>query len=104
MLYAKVERTVDRALALARERRHGQATLVHLLLALTENVAAQAVLEACRLDAEQLRGELGDYLETELAHLVTGGTVMVSANTSPGARALKLGGNSWRRARVSSSR
>ena len=75
MLYAKVEQTVDRALALARERRHGQATLVHLLLALTENVAAQAVLEACRLDAEQLRGELGDYLETELAHLVTGGTV-----------------------------
>ena len=67
MLYARVERTVDRAQALAARRRHSQATLLHLLLALTENVAAQAVLEACRVDPQRLCGALEKHLDKEPA-------------------------------------
>jgi ATP-dependent Clp protease ATP-binding subunit ClpA len=58
-------------LAHANERRHEYATLEHLLLALTEDQDAIAVLRACGVDIDKLRRDLGQYLDNELAGLVT---------------------------------
>ena len=55
MLSANLEQTLHRALAYANERRHEYATLEHLLLALTEDPDAVAVLRACGVDLERLR-------------------------------------------------
>ncbi len=70
MLSRHLERSLHRALALATERRHEFATLEHLLLALTEDQDAVAVLRACGVSVERLRLELGQYLEEELGALV----------------------------------
>ena len=45
MLSPRLEQSLHRALALANERRHDYATLEHLLLALTEDQDAVAVLQ-----------------------------------------------------------
>jgi ATP-dependent Clp protease ATP-binding subunit ClpA len=71
MLSANLEQTLHRALAHANERRHEYATLEHLLLALTEDTDAIAVLRACGVNLERLRGDLGDYVDNELASLIT---------------------------------
>ncbi len=42
-----LEQTLHRALAVANERHHEYATLEHLLLSLTEDSDAAAVLRAC---------------------------------------------------------
>jgi ATP-dependent Clp protease ATP-binding subunit ClpA len=62
---------LHRALAYANERRHEYATLEHLLLALTEDQDAVAVLRACGVDLDKLRSDLGEYLDNELANLIT---------------------------------
>ena len=71
MLSRNLEQTLHRALAHANERRHEYATLEHLLLALTEDSDATAVLRACGVDLDRLRAELSDYLDNELANLIT---------------------------------
>ncbi len=71
MLSANLEQTLHRALASANERRHEYATLEHLLLALTEDPDAVAVLRACGLDLDQLRRELNDYIDNDLSNLIT---------------------------------
>ena len=71
MLSRNLEQTLHRALALASERRHEYATLEHLLLALTEDQDAIAVLRACGVELERIRGELTEFLDTELSGLVT---------------------------------
>ena len=71
MLSRNLEQTLHRALAHANERRHEYATLEHLLLALTEDADAMAVLRACGIDLDRLRAELSDYLDNELANLIT---------------------------------
>ncbi|HYG88665.1 MAG TPA: ATP-dependent Clp protease ATP-binding subunit ClpA [Azospirillum sp.] len=71
MLSRNLEQTLHRALAYANERRHEYATLEHLLLALTEDSDAMAVLRACGVELDRLRAELSDYLDNELANLVT---------------------------------
>ncbi|MGQ9369757.1 ATP-dependent Clp protease ATP-binding subunit ClpA [Azospirillum sp. ST 5-10] len=71
MLSRNLEQTLHRALAYANERRHEYATLEHLLLALTEDQDATAVLRACGVDLDRLRAELSDYLDNELANLIT---------------------------------
>ncbi|WP_029009833.1 ATP-dependent Clp protease ATP-binding subunit ClpA [Azospirillum halopraeferens] len=71
MLSRNLEQTLHRALAYANERRHEYATLEHLLLALTEDQDAMAVLRACGVDLDRLRSELSDYLDNELANLIT---------------------------------
>ena len=71
MLSRNLEQTLHRALAHANERRHEYATLEHLLLALTEDPDALAVLRACGVDLDRLRTELSDYLDNELANLIT---------------------------------
>ena len=47
MLSRNLEKSLHRALAQANEHRHEYATLEHLLLALTEDQDAIAVLRAC---------------------------------------------------------
>ncbi len=71
MLSANLEQTLHRALAQANERRHEYATLEHLMLALTEDPDAVAVLRACDVDLDQLRGEINDYIDNELSNLIT---------------------------------
>ncbi|MCA3247610.1 MAG: ATP-dependent Clp protease ATP-binding subunit ClpA [Azospirillum sp.] len=71
MLSRNLEQSLHRALALANERRHEYATLEHLLLALSEDQDAVAVLRACGVDVDKLRRDLLQYLDNELAGLVT---------------------------------
>ncbi|MFQ5958900.1 MAG: Clp protease N-terminal domain-containing protein, partial [Alphaproteobacteria bacterium] len=70
MLSPNLEQSLHRALALANERRHEYATLEHLLLALTEDQDAVAVLRACGVDLDELRDALEEYLNVELQGLV----------------------------------
>ncbi|MBB6250295.1 ATP-dependent Clp protease ATP-binding subunit ClpA [Nitrospirillum iridis] len=71
MLSRNLEQTLHRALAYANERRHEYATLEHLLLALTEDQDALAVLRACGVSVDKLRVELGEYLDNELSNLIS---------------------------------
>ncbi|MGE0422587.1 MAG: ATP-dependent Clp protease ATP-binding subunit ClpA [Reyranellaceae bacterium] len=71
MLSKNLEKTLHRALALATEHRHEYATLEHLLLALTDDADAMAVLKACSVDLDKLRRELSRYIEEELKGLAT---------------------------------
>ena len=67
MLSRNLEKSLHRALAHANERRHEYATLEHLLLALTEDQDAVAVLRACSVDLDRLRREvLKDRKSTRL--------------------------------------
>src|ERR1700743_3028005 len=69
MLSRNLERTLHRALALANERHHEYSTLEHLLMALTEDQDAVAVMRACGVNLDRLRDELGKYLDEELGGL-----------------------------------
>jgi ATP-dependent Clp protease ATP-binding subunit ClpA len=71
MLSRNLEQSLHRALALASERRHEYATLEHLLLALTEDQDAVAVLRACNVDLDKLRHDLTDFVDTALQDLVS---------------------------------
>ncbi len=71
MLSRNLEQTLHRALAEANQRRHEYATLEHLLLALTEDQDAVAVIRACGVDIDRLRHEIVQHLDTELTNLVT---------------------------------
>ena len=71
MLSSNLEQSLHRALALANERHHEYATLEHLLLALTEDQDAVAVLRACGVDIDDLRRDLSNYIDEELASLIT---------------------------------
>jgi ATP-dependent Lon protease len=63
--------TLKRALADARQRRHGTATLEHLLLALMEDEDAVVVMRGCGVDLDVLREGLIGYIDTGLKHLST---------------------------------
>ena len=63
MLSRDLELTLNAAFKGARTRRHEFMTVEHLLLALTENDEAIAVLAACAADLAQLRRELEDFLD-----------------------------------------
>jgi ATP-dependent Clp protease ATP-binding subunit ClpA len=66
-----LEKALHRALALANERRHEYATLEHLLLSLTDDKDAAAVMKACSVDLDVLRRNLETYIDTELAGMIT---------------------------------
>jgi len=70
VLSRNLEKSLHRALAYANERRHEYATLEHLLLALTEDQDAVAVLRACSVDLDRLRREVLTYVDNELGNLV----------------------------------
>ena len=71
MLSRELEETLRRAMGAATAKAHEFATLEHLLLALTEDSDALEVLSACKVDIEELRSRLTDYIETELASIVS---------------------------------
>ena len=75
MLSRHLEQSLRRALELAAAQRHEYATLEHLLLSLTEDPDAVAVLRACDVGVDRLRAELDRYLEEELGALVMEGYV-----------------------------
>ena len=64
-----LDEALHRAIALATERDHELATLEHLLLALTDDRDAAAVMRACNVDIELLRRQLYEFIENELANL-----------------------------------
>ncbi len=66
-----LEKALHRALSHAAERRQEFATLEHLLLSLTEDKDAIAVMKACGVDVDELKDDLTDYIDTELANLVS---------------------------------
>jgi ATP-dependent Clp protease ATP-binding subunit ClpA len=66
-----LEQAIHAALALANARRHEFATLEHLLLALIDEPDASRVLKACSVDTEDLRSTLVDFIDEDLANLVT---------------------------------
>ena len=68
-----LEQSLHRALAIANEKNHEYATLEHLLLSLTDDAEASAVLRACSIDLDLLRKNLRDYIERELENLVSDG-------------------------------
>jgi hypothetical protein len=71
VLSRDIEQTLHRALSLASERRHEYATLEHLLLALADDADAGPMLQACRVDLDKLRKDLTEFLDEDLAGLVT---------------------------------
>ena len=66
MISANLQTSLRSALFYAREFRHEFATLEHLLMALTFDEDAIAVLEACAVDIDRIRVDLEDFLENEL--------------------------------------
>ncbi len=64
-----LDEALHRAIALATERDHELATLEHLLLALTDDRDAAAVMRACNVDIELLRRQLYEFVENELSNL-----------------------------------
>ncbi|MAM67467.1 MAG: ATP-dependent Clp protease ATP-binding subunit ClpA [Rhodospirillaceae bacterium] len=73
MLSRNLEKSLHRALSHANERNHEYATLEHLLMALTEDQDAIAVLKACGVDIDKLGDDLKTYLDDELSNLVVEG-------------------------------
>ncbi len=71
MLSRNLEQSLHRALGLASKRRHEYATLEHLLLSLTEDQDAVAVLRACNIDLARLRRDLTEFVDTSLAELAS---------------------------------
>src|SRR3982751_3337868 len=70
MLSRNLEQTLHRALSVANERYHEYATLEHLLLALTDDQDAMAVLRSCGISLPDLRQQIANYLDSELTYLV----------------------------------
>ena len=61
--------TMHRALAHAIQRKHQYETLEHLLLALTDDVDAAAVMKACKVDLDGLKEKLTSYLDNDLINM-----------------------------------
>ena len=66
-----LDESLHRAIAIATERSHELATLEHLLLALTTDQDAAAVMRACNVDLELLRRNLFEFIENDLSNLKT---------------------------------
>jgi hypothetical protein len=65
--------TLDRALGYANQRKHEYTTLEHLLLALTDDVDASAVMSACEIDLGVLKDHLRSYIDNDLKRIVIDG-------------------------------
>ena len=73
MLSPNLETCLRRALGEAGRRGHEYATLEHLLMAMTEDQDALAVLTACGVDTDKLADDLRKYLDDEMSNLVVEG-------------------------------
>jgi hypothetical protein len=65
-----LEATLHRAVAYANQRKHGDTTPEHLLLALADDPDAAAVMKACDVDIGGLKTALAGYLDTGLSSIV----------------------------------
>ncbi|EED34992.1 ATP-dependent Clp protease ATP-binding subunit ClpA [Luminiphilus syltensis NOR5-1B] len=63
MLSKDLEQTLNETFRNARGRRHEFITVEHLLLSLLDDTAAIAVLKACSVDLEALRGDLVEFID-----------------------------------------
>ena len=70
MLSRNLEETLHKALAIATGKKHDYATLEHLLLALTEDQDAMAVLRSCGVSIPNLNEQLHTYVDNELQYLI----------------------------------
>src|SRR5690349_6308613 len=70
ILSKNLEMSLHRALAIAKNFQHEYATLEHLLLSLTEDADAVAVMRGCGVNMENIRRDLCDFIESELDDLV----------------------------------
>ena len=66
-----LEQAIHGALALANARKHELATLEHLLLSLIEEPDAARVMRACSVNLDDLRKDLEDFIDDDLATLIT---------------------------------
>ncbi len=73
MLSPNLETCLRRALGEAGRRGHEYATLEHLLMAMTEDQDALAVLQACGVDADKLAEDLRKHLDNEMSSLAVEG-------------------------------
>ena len=64
-----LDEALHRAIAIATARDHELATLEHLLLSLTDDQDAAAVMRACKVDIDLLRQNLNDFIDEELSNL-----------------------------------
>ena len=71
MLSRNLEQSLHRALAHATERSQEYATLEHLLLSLTDDQDAIAVMKACGIDLARLTSELVEFLDEDLDDMRT---------------------------------
>lgn len=71
MLSRNLEQTLHRALEIANERKHEFATLEHLLLALTDDQDALAVLRSCGINVDTIIEQLTTYIDNELTNMVS---------------------------------
>lgn len=71
MLCTTLEQTLSLAQSLASGRRHGKVTIEHLLLALTYDSDAAALLKSAGAELEALQDELTQFLDKDLSVLVT---------------------------------
>jgi hypothetical protein len=63
---ASLAATLHRSVGSAEARKHSYTTLEHLLLALTDDADAAAVLGACNVDLARLKTDLARYVDDEL--------------------------------------
>ncbi len=77
-----LDEALHRAIAIATSRDHELATLEHLLIALTDDQDAAAVMRACNVDVDELRRDLYEFIENELANLKTDSGEQAKPTTS----------------------
>ena len=70
MLSRNLEQTLHRALAVANDNNHEYATLEHLLLALSSDPDATAVLRSCGIDIDEMSSCLLQYITNDLSSLI----------------------------------
>ncbi|MCP5362163.1 MAG: ATP-dependent Clp protease ATP-binding subunit ClpA [Hyphomicrobiales bacterium] len=75
MLSLNLERTLQQALAIAKDYSHEYATQEHLLLALSEDPDAGAILVSCNVDIELLQDSIISFLRNDLASLIVEGII-----------------------------
>ena len=70
MLSRNLEKTLHRALNIAKEHKHEYATLEHLLMSLSQDQDTIAVMLACGVNIERLSSELKEFLDSDLDELI----------------------------------
>jgi ATP-dependent Clp protease ATP-binding subunit ClpA len=69
MLSKELEVTLNAAFKNARDKRHEFITVEHLLLALLDNAAAEAIMVACACNIKMLRGQLTQFIDETISYI-----------------------------------